>query len=179
MGKVLYCLILIFCFVIAIPKPADAHVLITDNTGTIGAILHITPDDDPIAGQPSSLYFDIQNKSFSKHSHKLELSITNDEGQVTQVPVFVAGSSVSASYTFPQQGVYKIILTANAQNVASAHAHTFTHSQRISRGTIGSALDKPTHQWANLLLVVSLCSVLVLAIFAYNRRKEIAAYSKW
>ena len=28
----------------------SAHVLITDTTKEIGAILHIQPDDDPVAG---------------------------------------------------------------------------------------------------------------------------------
>lgn len=163
--------------------PAQAHVLITDNTGTIGAILHITPDDDPIAGEPSSLFFDIQSDAFSKHAHSVVLQITDDKGHTVDVPAQLIGSSVSANYIFPQQGVYKIVLSAHAHaetgSHEAAHAHTFTHTQRVARGLAGSVLDEPTHTWADIGLVLSLCSLVLLFIIGKNKRGDIAKYSEW
>jgi hypothetical protein len=179
MNKRLLVLSIIVANIVLVPQRASAHVLITDNTGSIGAILHVMPDDDPIAGEPSTLFFDIQSQSFSRHRHKVSLAITNDESGTTQVPVKLTGSSVSATYTFPTQGVYKLALTAEAQDAANAHAHTFTHTQRVSRGVAGGALDKPTHAWAEAALVACACSFAILMLVGINRRKEIKTYSKF
>jgi hypothetical protein len=158
---------------------ARAHVFITDQTGQIGAVLHVNPDDDPVAGESSDLFFEIDSQSFSKHSHKLELQIIDDQGQAAQVPIVLQGSSVSANYIFPQQGTYKLLLTARAHGTAQDHAHVFTYTQRVSRGVAGSVLDAQTYQWADIILVGSLCAFLVLLVIGFNRRREIALYSKW
>lgn len=158
---------------------AQAHVLVTDTTGKIGGVLHINPDDDPIAGQPSTLFFDIQNSTFSSHAHQVTVDITDDKGTSTSPSFSVTGSSVLITYTFPTQGVYTITLKADANEVTQVHNHTFIHTQRVTRGTTGSAIDTPQYAWAELLLIGGACSLAALTIVAVNRRTDIARYSVW
>lgn len=168
MNKKIVLLLLLFVGLnVLLSKPAFAHVLIGDDTKTVGAVLHIVPDDDPIAGQQSSLYFDIQNTKLNENNTKL--TITNlATNEAVNVPIKVEKSSVNADYTFPTQGVYQLSLTANSDK-----NYIFNYSQRVSRGVIGSTLDKPTYPLATIALIFSTTSFLFLLIIMFNHRKEI------
>lgn len=154
-------------------KPAFAHVLISDNTKTVGAVLHVVPDDDPIAGQQSNLYFDIQSQKINEKNTKLTITnLTTDD--VADVPVKVEGSSVNADYIFPSQGVYQLVLTASSDK-----AYTFNYSQRVSRGVTGSALDKPTYPLATMSLIFAGTLFLFMLIIMFNHRKEIKEHGSF
>ena len=166
-----FTLILAVSGVVLLPQPASAHVLIRDETKSIGSVLHIVPDDDPIAGQPASIFFDIQTQSIDKA--KTELTITSAEtGDSVSVPFEVAGSSVNAVYTFPSQGAYRLKLY-----VQSDKDYTFSYYQRVSRGLSAGPLDNSSYPLANSALVFSGTMALFLAIIIFNRRKEIKEQS--
>ena len=148
---------------------ASAHVLITDGTNKMGAVLHIIPDDDPVAGEPATLYFDMQ----TNENPTVELRIQNKSGNNETLTMKVDGALATIEYTFPSQGVYE--LTFNVKT--SSSVYTFTQSQRISRGVSSSALDQPDYAWAQVALITSVVGVLVLIILAVNNRKEIAKHS--
>lgn len=153
--------------VFMLSSSASAHVLIIDESKSIGAVLHVVPDDDPIAGQQANLFFDIQTQKINKDTAKLV--ITNaTTGEINRVPIIIDASSVTADYTFPTQGVYNLTLT-----VSSDKTYTFSHSQRISRGVTNSALDKPTYPLASIALVFCAITFLLLLVILFNHRKEI------
>lgn len=166
MSKRLLLVSLLIGLVAFLPQTASAHVLISDDTKSIGAVLHVVPDDDPIAGQQSNLFFDIQTQKINKATAKLTVANTATSEAVI-VPIKVDSDSVTADYTFPVQGVYKLSLT-----VSSDKAYTFNYSQRVSRGVTGSALDKPTYPLANLALIFCGTAFLFLLIILFNHRKE-------
>ena len=169
--KILLILIIILCCMSVLPQIVTAHVLISDDTQSVGAVLHIVPDDDPIAGELTNLLFDIQAQKIDKNNP--ELTITNTATRAADdVPIKVDGSSVTADYTFLTQGVYKISLVVSSDNT-----YTFSYTQRVSRGLTGSALDKPTYPLANLALVFCSTLFLFLLIIMLNRRKEIKSNS--
>jgi len=149
-------------------QSASAHVLITDTTNTKGAILHITPDDDPIAGDAATLYFDMQGAG-----EAVSMTITDAAGVVETSTAKVNGSLATSTYTFPAQGVYRLTFTEKVND----KKYTFVHSQRVSRGVTASALDTPLYPWAELLLIASGVAFAVLVIVAFNRRKTIARHS--
>lgn len=72
----LHFICLIVLGVLILPASVSAHVLITDKNNQIGSVLHITPDDDPIAGQPSALYFDIESKNVSTDNYSFSLNVS-------------------------------------------------------------------------------------------------------
>lgn len=169
--KLLIFLFVIMVCVVALPQTTSAHVLISDETKSIGAVLHVMPDDDPIAGQQSNLFFDIQTQKINKDTAKL--AITNvTTGETSEVPIKVDASSVTADYTFPTQGVYSLSLS-----LSSDKTYTFSHSQRVSRGITGSALDKPTYPLASFALVFCGTAFLFLLIILFNHRKEMWRHS--
>lgn len=161
-----FCTVMLSCYVGS--QTASAHVLITDETKQAGAILHVIPDDDPIAGQESSLFFDIQGQS-------LESAVLTVKGTQIEIPVTVDKNTVSANYVFPTQGVYNLVLTAQSSD---GQNHTFNYSQRVSRGVVGSALDRPSYSWAEAVIVAVVCSFLVSLILIASRWRNILAHSK-
>lgn len=152
----------------------NAHVLVTDETKQRGAILHIIPDDDPIAGQLSTIYFDIQTTQ--QAISDASVTIRSQKGQAETVNVEIDGSLVIAEYTFPYQGLYSLEFMINSGDDIS---YTFTYSQRVSRGVSESALDRPTHAWAEALFIASSALFVFLVILAINRRRTIAVHSKF
>lgn len=147
---------------------ASAHVLITEPGTSVGAILHIQPDDDPVAGEPSSLFFDVQGTLVQGQKNKV--TITDEAGSIVEPPITTQQNSITTEHTFPSQGVYIIQLTIGE--------HTLTQSQRVSRGAIVNTIDTDRHQIAEIGLLVSATAVIVLGIVAINRRNTILENSK-
>src|SRR5258708_4729715 len=101
----LVCLI----FILISPISVDAHILKTDST--IGAVVHIDPDDDPIISEPAYFYFefkDTQNK-FDLKNCNCKVSIKENEKVIYNTKLeSSAGSSTGTSatfnYIFPEKG---------------------------------------------------------------------------
>lgn len=170
--------LLLICTVMAVcllPASVHAHVLISDDTKKVGAVLHLTPDDDPIAGEPSELFFDIQSNEVSQQTHSFTLKVVAGDGGEAFVPIQVAGSTVSARFAFPSQGAYTISLHAEPLAIGGRTLQ-FSHPQRVSRGLVASTQATPSHLWAEVSLIASLCGLLVLGIITYNNRRSLAVY---
>lgn len=155
------------------PTSVSAHVLITDTTQSHGAILHIIPDDDPIAGQESTLYFDTQARLLGGNENTSSLTITDQSGEQVVIATAIDGTLITAAYTFPAQGVYQLTFTVRS----AGKTYTFEHSQRVSRGTVGSALDTPSYVWAEALGIVSTLGLTGLVLIIIRHRKRIAQQS--
>ena len=153
---------------------AYAHVLIHDTGGANGAILHIVPDDDPIAGKKATLFFDMQARAGK--DTKVNLTIRR-EGADEAVPVKTSldGSLATADFIFPSQGVYYLEYEVKSANTVSL----FKQSTRVSRGTVVGAVNKPRHGWAEGLLVACAGIIAALAVVAFNRRHDIAKQSRF
>src|SRR5690606_15978623 len=94
-------------FALILAGSSYAHVLVRDTSGSKGAILHIIPDDDPIAGKKATLYFDAQD--VFDDDVRTGLSITRDDnGEAVVVETKRDGSLVTAEYIFPARGVYNL-----------------------------------------------------------------------
>lgn len=161
----------------------EAHVAVTDDSGAIGSIVHIAPDDDPVAGQSSTIHFTVQSDSFSQHSHDASLRIIDEQDHVVTVPSTLAGSTATTAYTFPRQGVYALEFVARAQPVPDSataeHEHVFEHTIRVARGTAIATQTPPNYAWADVGLVVGVVGLILLGVIGINRRDEIAKYSQW
>ncbi len=157
--------LLVIGFISLLPVSAKAHVLITDDANKIGAVLHIVPDDDPIAGQSSQLSFDIQKLKFAQ----ADLTITGSNDVVARVPITIDGQFVNADYTFPYQGAYTMTLRLGQT--------TFHYVQRVSRGQISGEQQTTSKPLATAVVVISATGLLVLAVVAASRWRDIKKYS--
>ncbi len=157
-------------------QPASAHVLIKSANSESAAILHIMPDDDPIAGEKATLMFDTQGELLQSDS-KVTLIIANKtSGKSETVPTTIDGSLVSASYIFAAQGLYSIRYEIKTNGVTVL----FEQSQRVSRGAVavGSNSSNVSYSWAEALLFIAIVFVILLGILAWNHRKAIFKSSK-
>ena len=164
--------VLILAVLLIPAEQVSAHVLVTDGSKTQGAILHIIPDDDPVAGERATLYFDMQNK-LGGRAKRVTLSIVNTQGVKDEVDVTRSGTLATASYTFATQGVYDLTYTVNTDETD----YVFQQSQRVTRGVAANTMNTPQYAWAEMLLIGGAVSLGILAIVAFNRRKMIARQS--
>ncbi len=172
----LVCLVLVTAWTTSV----SAHVLLRDARADIGAVLHINPDDDPIAGQTSQLYFDLQDKNSQVRIaySGYELIIADERNGAVTVPLTVSGSTLQVEYTFPSQGLYRLTLRSKAsydqfQKVA------MRDSLRVSRGVAGRIDSKPKHPLASVISLAVTVAFISLVILAWNYRHIIARHSRF
>lgn len=161
-------------------QTAEAHVLLRDPQTKIGAILHINPDDDPIAGEGefTQLYFDIQDKNAQTRLPlaAYQLTIIDEAGTSNYVHLEEAGSTLIATYTFPSQGLYRLELRSTP-DYDSFLKVSMQDSLRVSRGTITNTPTGQKHPLAGIIAFVAANVFVVLAIVAFNYRQKIARHS--
>lgn len=92
-----------------------AHFLVEDTRTGVKAILHVAPDDDPIAGQESVISFDFSKTKLQASAYSYSLEVRPTKGHAVTIPLQVQSNVVLASYTFPSQGFYDIILTTTSR----------------------------------------------------------------
>lgn len=161
---------------ISFTRPAGAHMFSKDTMAGSGSVLHITPDDDPIAGEQSSLVFDIKGLSATGNQAVAKLTITDDQNNETEVPAHVRDNTVAAEYTFPQQGLYKIALSIEQDGIQT---HNFVQSQRVNRGIISSVtVARSPPFWAVAGATSAGMAAMGVVFAAFIRRKAINNYSK-
>ncbi|HSW99871.1 MAG TPA: hypothetical protein VLH38_02435 [Patescibacteria group bacterium] len=92
---------------------ATAHILASDNG--VNTVLHINPDDAPVAGRKVQLvfYMSSQNPSFHAEKCGCHLTLSLRHREIANPPLALSTDRATASLTFPQAGVYAAVLTAN------------------------------------------------------------------
>lgn len=96
-----------------------AHVLQTD--GEIGAVLHVEPDDDPIAGQLATFEFELKDKAnrFKPQDCNCQAVILSNSQPIFQTQIFNSINDIQAQpsfqFIFGQAGVYQVSLSGKAK----------------------------------------------------------------
>jgi len=147
------------------PSTIFAHILVTDNL--IGAVIHIDPDDDPIAKKESTFFFDFKDKS-----DKLDLSECNCEFQVFEngnkiysqplTPLEENGSA-TATYTFPKKGVYMVKVVGTSVN-SSFDPFTLSYDVRVSRSVSNNASSIFSYVSNETLLILLIVSGVIMLL---------------
>ena len=112
-------------------KPAMAHVVESDQS--IGAVLHIDPDDDPIAGEVSTFFFDIKDKTgrFQENNCLCKLRIQQD-GQTLYEELF--NQPGGGTYTFPSRGIYAVSAVGEPLTDGAFDSFSLDYTIRVERG---------------------------------------------
>lgn len=153
---------------------AYGHILVQSDSRDSSMIVHVIPDDDPIAGEKSSIFFDIKSNKISNSISDYSLTISSDRMEPQLVEVQEVGDyGVKVDYTFPYQGVYQIELLS-----VSSPEERFIFSQRVSRGvTDTNSIESINNEWAEAGLIVGISMIVVILILIINRRREILNFS--
>ncbi|MDB5175970.1 MAG: hypothetical protein JWM81_828 [Candidatus Saccharibacteria bacterium] len=168
MNKQLIILAILFAAILGLQGNASAHVVIKDDTAKTGVVFHITPDDDPVAGEASQLFFDFEQPA---DNYSFGIKIINASGKVTNSFVTVNKQTVSTNYIFPEQGLYHIELTAQAKRPGITSLHYDAH-QQVERGAGQKTISN--HTAAKVSLLGGMAALVVLLAGGVLRRRYMA-----
>lgn len=144
--KIVLIFFLVGCCLSLFTTPIYAHILLTD--GSIGAVVHINPEDDPIIGENADFFFEFKDKEnkFSPQNCDCQYQISLGDKQIAQGDLFGSNTNASldqASFSviFPEKGLYTIIISGKPKSPNSFTEFNLKDSVRIER-TSGALSNK-------------------------------------
>jgi hypothetical protein len=171
--------IISLAFFLGFPKLVDAHILKID--GNIGVILHINPEDDPIAGEPSHFHLDFTDKTSQfrpeecictvdiyQEDKKLYTLFPSDKGSVKNKNGF------SFIYTFPKKDIYRVILTGRPKRPNEFQSFSLTYDVRVGRdaGQITSANINDNSTYIVITVLGTAAIFLLILYIMRNKRTK-------
>lgn len=158
------------------PGQIFAHTLTTD--GTIGAVQHIDPEDDPVAGEPAFFFFEIKDRDNKFAPRECTCIVTIEKAGViiSTQNLFADTTSpslenASFSFTFPERDVYKVILKGTPAASGKFQEFTISTDIRVERTTerpVGTDTNTPQQQnWFIRHNIHFVGSGLILIIFVF------------
>ena len=137
-ARVLIGLFLLILSAFSYPQNALAHVLKTD--GSVGAVIHVSPEDDPIAGESTDFYFEFKDKTgkFTPENCDCNGSILQGGKEVYSAPLFQNSTNpslenASFSYTFPEKNIYKVRVSGKPITTGVFESFTLEWDIRVAR----------------------------------------------
>lgn len=177
-----YVLLIAYCLFL-LSSPAYAHILLTD--GSIGAVVHVNPEDDPIIGEPASFFFEFKDKTnkFSPADCDCQYSLEQDGKILTSGDLFANTESPSLdnanfNYTFPEKGVYSVIITGKPKTNGGFQTFRLEDTIRVERGGVSESLSNSSANSNRFSLhtihyvVFGIGAVIALVIVLAGRRKK-------
>jgi hypothetical protein len=157
MKKALFIIILL----LSLPQVSDAHILKTDKN--IGVLLHVTPDDDPIIGQPANIFFEVRDKEnkFVTTQCDCTIRILNRYQQVFEGPF-----NSAFSYTFTEKSVYSILVKGIPRVENGFQPFEVRYDLRVSR----EAGDKKANTFLPLAAAAVALGILGYFLVKYLRK---------
>lgn len=158
---------------LCLPRLAQAHVLQTD--GTIGAVLHINPNDEPVAQRQSTFLFEFKDtkNSFELANCQCSATILSNEKEIYTTDL---STTPAFSYTFPTAGVYTIQL-AGTSLAQSFQPFRLSYTIRVEQGRgdtsepslLGTIVYHVIHYG---IFVIGLIVLVILVIREKNKQKR-------
>ena len=162
--QVLLSVLLIGCF----GGTAEAHVLKQDNG--IAAVMHIEPDDNPLANQPIkiALSFASSQGGFNLAHCRCQAAIIQNTKQLQQVALkpALAGATLEAgaTLTFPTAGVYDLNVTG-APTDGSFSSFKLDYLLRVASPLSDHSVNSSS---SSGVLLIGFGSVIILSMIGYT-----------
>lgn len=172
MIKKLSAAFLTFLILIIAPKFALAHVLKTD--GSIGAVMHTDPDDNPVAKDATGIFFDFQDKQnkFKIENCNCIISIIEDGKEIFSQNL----TQPAISYTFPDKNLYqiKVVGKPNSENDFQTFSLVYDISVAKESANPSNLDNPPTTSWfsTHIVHLIGGIIVFVFLIFALIKQKS-------
>jgi len=127
---------------LALPSPASwAHNMVTD--ADIGATFHLEPDHNPVAGKASQVWFALTREGgepipLADCECKLEVfEKKNDQNaiatpELTAIDVEEYSQIPSSEITFPQAGIYEVVLSGAPSDTAATQFSEFRLAYEVT-----------------------------------------------
>lgn len=118
-----------------------AHSL--KSSGTISALMHINPNDDPVAGQDSEILFLIndKDKKFQAENCNCTASVIENDKELFSSPLFKGKTSYrgifapAIPFVFPHKGIYTIKLAGEPKDHGLFQNFSVSYKIRIDKDT--------------------------------------------
>jgi hypothetical protein len=156
---------------------ASAHVLKSD--GSVGAILHVSPDDDPIAGVQTDFFFEIKDKEnkFTPENCDCTATVFQNGKEIYSQPLFQNNNNpslenASFSYVLPQKDVYKIQISGKSVTAGAFEHFTLTWDIRVARDEAGQTAATNNPFTLMLPYIIVLAAVLVFVGVLLSKKKK-------
>jgi hypothetical protein len=168
---------------LALPLLTSAHVLKTD--GTIGVVIHLAPDDAPLAGAPTPIYFAFKNTegAFDIATCECALWVSSyaernsvDLAQPDSI-IHTHGNpaSADASYVFPRPDIYAVRIIGTPRDGAAFEKFDVTFDVRVAEYAEGGGAPF----WGGILAghglhiaIFALGFLFFLGAVLYDRYRE-------
>ncbi len=136
------------------PNHSFAHVLRVDHN--IGAVLHIDPDDDPIANEASTFYLEIKDKTgkFKPEDCSCIYIISENGKQIYSDAIFsrTTANGLSApvfTFVFAKRDVYALTIEGQPTTQGEFQKFTLTYDIRVDKESEQSQTADTTNQNAS------------------------------
>lgn len=158
-------------------SPVLAHELVKNTV--VGAVIHISPDDDPVAGEPTILYIEFKDTTgkFRPEDCDCTVSILEDGQEITSEkfsPSLTVDQQVKVFFTFPRKNLYIIVIEGQPKVVGAFEPFTLTNDVRVSREKIvapplppvaGLVAWSGSHIWHIVAAILLLFTVVGMIIY--------------
>ncbi len=138
MIKIIFTIFISLISFFSLTQPVSAHVLLT--SGSIGATVHVDPEDDPIVGNPTNFYFEFKDKEnkFNSADCNCKISLSKNGTEIYSQDLFTTspGNDISSpifQFTFPEKNIYTLKITGIPKTPESFQAFELNHTLRITR----------------------------------------------
>jgi hypothetical protein len=149
--------------------PVSAHVLKTD--GTIGAVLHLDPNDSPIAGQLSNNFLEFKDtKSVMNLSNcKCQVIISENGKEIYRQDLTSSGTDNTVgvfSFTFPQKDVYQLKVEGSPTQAGLYPNFSLNYDVRVDQvDQTSSASSSENFFSVHLVHIIGIGIVVLFLVF--------------
>ncbi|MGH7203099.1 MAG: hypothetical protein ACREHC_01505 [Candidatus Levyibacteriota bacterium] len=180
----------LFLFFALIPQQVFAHFLATDKN--IGAVLHVDPNDEPIAGSQASFFFEFKDKEnkFDPQNCDCTFLIKENDNTIYSQPLFQDNNKPSLNnahvvYTFPQKDVYQVQVVGKPNTLNAFAPFTLSWDFRIDQEANPQSNQSNTNfntKFLRYIIIFGIAIVIIILFFfknfilnrkKTNKRKEV------
>ncbi len=150
----------------------SAHVLETDNT--VGAVIHIDPGDEPIAKQPSAIFFEFKDKEDIFNVDQCNCTVSILKGGSVVYTILI--ESPQLTYTFPEKGDYQIKVAGKPIEEDTFLPFDLVYDVQVAKEAVVSSsppTQKPNWISEHRAYLIGGAIVFVFLIFAISKQKKL------
>lgn len=182
MKKTLSIIVILYLGVLSVTRSVEAHILKTD--GTIGAVLHIDPEDDPIVGQPTYFFFEFKDKTgkFQPALCDCTVTITSHDKPLYSQSLFQSNkdqnlTSSTFSYTFSEKNIYTVTVSGKPIQPNTFQSFVLVYDIRVERTaspttSSSSNTDDTIHLYHSVLFFIIFAVLIIGNAILTLRRKQ-------
>lgn len=160
------CALVLLCLLTVSAHVVSAHVLEFDNG--IGAVLHIEPQDEPIAGQDAGFLFEFQDKNGNFDARACACRLTIMDTQNDQLADMALSASArnaaSANFVFPKRGTYTLRLSGSSTNQNAFSSFELSYTVRVDKGNGDAGVGSGTGSRAIFVLAAGVIGLLAFLL---------------